>query len=151
MSGARGNLCPRRILALNPGKARNSLSVEPRPAVFLLLTYCRAARALGADSSVDFRKESYSETLQDFTAVVDTLGREKEGPQSLLNEAKGAAYFSLQPAILKVREDSTSYKSPPRSGLTIEHNTRWLIQEDRKKDTVENKRKMMVFDGAGNW
>lgn len=52
---------------------------------------------------MDFRRESYSETLQDFTAVVDTLGREKEGPQSLLMEAKGAAYFSLQPAILKVR------------------------------------------------
>lgn len=51
---------------------------------------------------MDFRKESYSETLQDFTAVIDTLGREKEGPQSLLMEAKGAAYFSLQPAILKV-------------------------------------------------
>lgn len=64
--------------------------------------FFRAARALGADSSVDFRKESYSEALQDFTAVVDTLGREKEGPQSLLMEAKGAAYFSLQPAILKV-------------------------------------------------
>eukprot|EP00903_Cladosiphon_okamuranus_P005443 g5428.t1 len=61
-----------------------------------------AARALGADSTVDFRKESYSETLQDFSAVVDTLGREKEGPQSLLMEAKGASYFSLQPAILKV-------------------------------------------------
>eukprot|EP00752_Nemacystus_decipiens_P010993 g9770.t1 len=61
-----------------------------------------AARALGADSSVDFRKESYSETLQDFSAVVDTLGREKEGPQSLLMEAKGATYFSLQPPILKV-------------------------------------------------
>lgn len=75
--------------------------------VFISSPVCffRAARALGADSSVDFRKESYSETLQDFTAVVDTLGREKEGPQSLLMEAKGAAYFSLQPAILKAREN----------------------------------------------
>lgn len=66
------------------------------------MTFPRAARALGADSAVDFRRDSYSEVLGDFTAVIDTLGREKEGAQSMLKEAKGAAYFSLQPAILKV-------------------------------------------------
>lgn len=52
---------------------------------------------------MDFRKESYSEALQDFSALVDTLGREKEGAQTMLKEVKGAAYFSLQPAVLKVR------------------------------------------------
>lgn len=67
---------------------------------------------------MDFRKESYSETLQDFTAVVDTLGREKEGSQSMLMEVKGAAYFSLQPAILKVNENAPSHENPgtPRGG-----------------------------------
>eukprot|EP00904_Undaria_pinnatifida_P009638 jgi/Undpi1/5804/HiC_scaffold_2.g01078.m1 len=61
-----------------------------------------AARALGAESAVDFRKESYSEALLDFSIVVDTLGREKEGAQRMLKEAKGAAYVSLQPKVLKV-------------------------------------------------
>ncbi|CAM9097803.1 unnamed protein product [Laminaria digitata] len=61
-----------------------------------------AARLLGAESAVDFRKESYSEALLDFSAVVDTLGREKEGAQRMLKEAKGAAYVSLQPKVLKV-------------------------------------------------
>ncbi len=63
-----------------------------------------AARALGADSTVDFRRESYSEALQDFSAVIDTLGREKEGAQNMLKEVTGASYFSLQPSILKVRK-----------------------------------------------
>lgn len=62
----------------------------------------RGARALGADLAVDFRKESYSDVVQDFSAVVDTLGREKEGPQDMLKEARGAEYVSLQPSILKV-------------------------------------------------
>lgn len=70
---------------------------------------------------MDFRKESYSETLQDFSAVVDTLGREKEGPQSLLMEAKGAAYLSLQPSILKVRKRMTAAVTVPEnfSGVGI--------------------------------
>lgn len=34
--------------------------------------------------------------------VVDTLGRETEGAQRMLKEAKGAAYVSLQPRVLKV-------------------------------------------------
>lgn len=53
---------------------------------------------------MDFRKESYSEVVQgDFSAVVDTLGRENEGAQSMLKEARGAAYVSLQPSVLKAR------------------------------------------------
>lgn len=71
-----------------------------------VLGSARAARQLGAESSVDFRKESYSEALLDFSAVVDTLGREKEGAQRMLMEAKGAAYVSLQPKVLKVRRDA---------------------------------------------
>lgn len=55
---------------------------------------------------MDFRKESYSEALQDFSALVDTLGREKEGAQSMLKEVKGAAYLSLQPAVLKVHKEN---------------------------------------------
>lgn len=71
-----------------------------------VLGSARAARQLGAESSVDFRKESYSEALLDFSAVVDTLGREKEGAQRMLKEAKGAAYVSLQPKVLKVRRNA---------------------------------------------
>lgn len=67
-----------------------------------LCVFFRGARALGADLAVDFRKESYSDVVQDFSAVVDTLGREKEGPQEMLKEARAAEYVSLQPAILKV-------------------------------------------------
>lgn len=66
----------------------------------------RAVRTLGAQSAVDFRKDSYSEAVQDFSAVVDTLGRETEGAQRILKEAKGAAYVSLQPKVLKVRFDT---------------------------------------------
>lgn len=72
-----------------------------------VLGLIRAARALGAESAVDFRKESYSEALLDFSIVVDTLGREKEGAQRMLKEAKGAAYVSLQPKVLKVRHNAT--------------------------------------------
>lgn len=83
----------------------------------------RAARQLGAESAVDFRKDSYSEALLDFSAVVDTLGREKEGAQRMLKEAKGAAYVSLQPKVLKVRRNAiegTRCKHPPYfSGLIL--------------------------------
>lgn len=64
----------------------------------------RAVQSLGAETTVDFRQDSYSEIVQDFSAVVDTLGREKEGAQRILQEAKGAAYISLQPKVLKARE-----------------------------------------------
>ena len=57
---------------------------------------------MGAELTVDFRKESYSDVVQDISVVVDTLGREKEGAQRMLEEAKGAAYVSVQPKVLKV-------------------------------------------------
>lgn len=82
----------------------------------------RAARLLGAESAVDFRKESYSEALLDFSAVVDTLGREKEGAQRMLREAKGAAYVSLQPKVLKVRRNAiegTRCEHPPVFACTL--------------------------------
>lgn len=58
---------------------------------------------MGAELAVDFRKESYSDVVRDISVVVDTLGREKDGAQRMLEEAKGAAYVSLQPKVLKVR------------------------------------------------
>lgn len=60
---------------------------------------------MGAELAVDFRKESYSDVVRDISVVVDTLGREKESAQRMLEEAKGAAYVSLQPKVLKVRFD----------------------------------------------
>lgn len=63
----------------------------------------RAVKTLGARSAVDFRKDSYSDAVQgDIGAVIDTLGRENEGAQRMLKEAKGAEYISLQPKVLKV-------------------------------------------------
>lgn len=87
-----------------------------------LLCSCnfRAVRQLGAESAVDFRKESYSEAVQDINVVIDTLGRETEGAQRMLKEAKGAEYVSLQPKVLKVGRFSLRKldKCYTRYGLT---------------------------------
>lgn len=62
----------------------------------------RAVRALGADLALDFRKDSFSEEVEEISVVVDTLGREKDGSQRMLKEMRGAGYVSLQPKVLKV-------------------------------------------------
>lgn len=69
----------------------------------------RTVRTLGAEATVDFRKQSYSEELEDICVVVDTLGREKEGAQRMLKELKGAEYVSLQPKVLKVIDMAYKY------------------------------------------
>lgn len=51
---------------------------------------------------MDFREKSYSEEIDAVSAVIDTLGREKEGSARILKKTKGAAYLSLQPKILEV-------------------------------------------------
>lgn len=86
---------------LTPGKSCANSSV---PAVDNRLR--RAVRMMGAELALDFRKKSYSEELENILVVVDTLGREKEGSQRMLKEAKGAAYVSLQPKVLKVKQSS---------------------------------------------
>lgn len=80
----------------------------------------RDARILGAMSAVDFREESYSEQIEDIGVVIDTLGREKEGTQRMLQKAKGAAYVSLQPKILKVSRNIDG----------LEHTTRAMTRVD---------------------
>ncbi|CBN75438.1 conserved unknown protein [Ectocarpus siliculosus] len=93
VTGGHGSLAPFVVAVLKAWGGRVALATTKSEG---------GARALGADLAVDFRKESYSDVVQDFSAVVDTLGREKEGPQDMLKEARGAEYVSLQPSILKV-------------------------------------------------